>query len=50
MFILHVAKIRGSCKIGGTLGRHFPEGSMSKVATTGTFLIIMWCDIHRNHV
>ena len=49
-FCSHLAKIRGSCKIGGALSCHFLEGSMSKVATTGAFLIIVWCDIHKNHV
>ena len=48
IFGLHLAEIRDFCEIGGSLSRHFLKGSVSKVATTGSSLITVWCNIHRN--
>ena len=39
IFGLYLAEIRNFCEIGGGLSRHFLEGSVSKVATTGSFLV-----------
>ena len=50
IFAQILQKLEPLVNIGGALGLHFLEGSVSKMATTGIFLIDVSCLIRRNHV